>query len=813
MVLSLPKFTCVFISLLLFAVSNAQQQKDSTADFTVSLFNEQSQSIPSATVAILQDGKLIKLVIADTNGVAVIENIFAGAYTFSITHNSYETLNTSAYLFPETNSITIKLKPTATLLNEVSVSAKKPFIQNVQGKTILNVDASVLNIGTTVLEVLEKSPGVMVDKNGGISLKGKSGVLVLIDDKATYLSGAELNNLLSSMNSSQVEQIELIPNPPAKYDASGNAGVINIKTKKNKVKGFNGSVILTAGQGVYSKKNSSLVLNYRTGKFNIFLTYSTAYNKYFTNIYALRKYYNNSNLLTAVLDQPTRFKSDYFTNTIKTGIDYFISTKTTLGFVLGGNIIHRKAGSNATATWFDESGLQDSTVLTTSTSNNYFKNASINVNLRHALTPKQDIAVDIDGLNYKITNSQNFNNSLQGPSGYTEISRGSLPALLKIISVKFDHTLHFGKANVLLSGFKSSHINTDNTAAYQNFDGAVWQEDHNKSNHFLYKENINALYTSFDTEHKRFNMQAGLRYELTNYNAHQLGNLQQKDSAFHKMYSGLFPSGFLTYQADSSNSFTITVGRRLDRPAFQSLNPFTFIINKYTYETGNPFIVPQYSWNFELTHQYREFLTTAISYGVIKNYFSQLFLTDTVTGLLFYSQGNVGRTYNIGFSTTLVLSPVKWWSLTMQALYNYKELKGFNGTTDFRSDINQLNINLRNQFNFLKIYTGELAGFYTTRARNDLQEVLYPTGQVALGISRPVIKKKGTLKISVRDIFYAKSMEGFTQFNKATEYFYIRRDSRVISLGFTYRFGKAYKVNKRAAGGADDEIERVGTGR
>ncbi len=266
----------------------------------------------------------------------------------------------------------------------------------------------------------------------------------------------------------------------------------------------------------------------------------------------------------------------------------------------------------------------------------------------------------------------------------------------------------------------------------------------------------------------------------------------------------------MSYEADSSNTFTVTTGRRIDRPAFQKLNPFVFIINKYTYQTGNPFFLPQNSWNMEVSHQYKSVLTTAISYSIIKNYFSQLFLTDT-SGILIYSEGNVGRAKNIGLSVTVQVSPFKWWSINGQAMYNHKELKGYAGN-NYGSNVNQLHLNINNQFRINKVYTAELSGFYTTKARNDLQELLYPTGQLSAGIARPVLKKKGSLKISVRDIFFTQVMEGFTQFQLAEEYFILRRDSRVINLAFSWRFGKAQKQDRRSGGGASDEMERAGNG-
>ena len=256
--------------------------------------------------------------------------------------------------------------------------------------------------------------------------------------------------------------------------------------------------------------------------------------------------------------------------------------------------------------------------------------------------------------------------------------------------------------------------------------------------------------------------------------------------------------------------FTLTAGRRIDRPPFQKLNPFIFIINKYTYERGNPFFLPQYSWNMELSHQFKQLLTTTVSYSIIKDYFSQLFLNEG-NDILVYTNGNVGKMYNLGISVALQATPFKWWSLSGQAIYNHKELKGY-ANVNYASDISQINFSMNNQFRPGKIYTVELSGFYTTRARNDLQELLEPTGQLSAGVARSVFNKKGTLKLSARDIFFTQAMEGNTDFPSATEYFILRRDSRVFSLSFTWRFGKPQKTTRRSSGAADDEIQRVGSG-
>jgi iron complex outermembrane recepter protein len=805
----------LFILLTLFLKTGIAQTANAT-DTAISVLvrNDKREPVESATILLIRvsDSLLMRTAISNLQGKATIPRVAQGDYRFEISLAGYQTFISKSYSISEINkgSFEFELMPQSSTLQNITITGKRPLIERSKGKVLINVDAAVTNTGATVLEVLEKSPGVSIDKNGGISLQAKSGVLVLIDDKQTYLSGSELANLLSSMSASQVDQIELITNPSAKYDASGNAGIINIKTKKNKQKGINGTLSLSYGQGRYPKSNNSFLLNYRQGKFNSFFNFSTGYNESFTDIYALRDYYDVTGKTIASLDQTTYLKGQSLNNTIKTGVDYYATEKTSFGIAFTGVIVSRKGASDAKANWINENGGIDSTIITTGSSSNRFQNGSLNLNFRHTINKSQDISADFDWLNYDIRNEQYFSNTLDVPGGYNEASKGYLPSSIHILSGKIDHSFRFGQNGKLESGWKTSHTNTDNLAEYQYYDGGQWTEDYGKSNHFLYEESIHALYSSLEQKYKRLTFQAGLRYEYTTYNANQLGNAIKDDSAFSKKYSGLFPSGYISYQADSANTFTFTAGRRIDRPAYQKLNPFVFIINKYTYQTGNPYFLPQYSWNMELSHQFKNILTTAVSYSIIKNYFTQLFLTNS-DGILLYAEGNIDHAINLGVSVTVQASPAKWWSLTGQAVFNHKELSGY-VWDEYNSNINQLNLNINNQFRFGDTYTAELSGFYTSKARNDLQELLYPTGQVSAGVSRPILKKKGTLKLSIRDIFYTQAMEGLTDFENAEEYFLLTRDSRVVNIAFTYRFGKPVKATKRSGGSAADEIQRVGNG-
>ena len=701
-------------------------------------------------------------------------------------------------------------QPKSDTLQTATVTAHTPPIQRKKDRTIINVETSTTNIGSTVLEVLERSPGVTVDRNGGITLNGKPGVLVFIDDKPTYLTGDDLNNLLSSMNAAQVARIELISNPPARYDAAGNAGVINIRTKKSDNAGFNGSITTSCAQGVYPKSNNSVVLNYKKSRINTFLNYSFNDVDYLTNLYAYRQYYDQNKNVTAILQQPSYFTGTVTNNTAKAGLDYSASPHTSLGLELTGISIHRSGSNTGYANWLNAAGNTDSSVLTKTTPKNTFRNGAINLNARHTFSKSTELRADLDYLHYRMLGQQDFDNQLEETGGYDSVFRSSIPTTIDIYSGKFDATTILATSLTLQAGLKLSSSHTDNAATYQDWQNQQWVVDDTRSNHFVYQENIRAAYASLEGKQQKLGFQAGLRYEQTNYTANQFGNTRQKDSVVSRNYGNFFPSGYLSWPIDSLQSLTLTAGRRLDRPPYQNLNPFLYIINKYTYETGNPYLLPQYSWNFELTHQYRDLFTTTFSYSILTNYFSQIFLSDSTGTILFYTQGNVGTVKNLGLSESINIKPTSWWTLQFGSFFNYKQFRGFNGNSYF-SKIGQLNLNMNNQFTFGHGFSAELSGFYTTRAKNDIQELLYPTGQASAGAAKSILKKKGTVKLSFRDIFYTNAMEGLTSFPDASEYFKIKRDSRVIALSFTWRFGKSFKTASPHAGPTEEE-ERVREG-
>ncbi len=791
--------------------------------------DKSQKNIEAATVSLLKikDSSIIKTEISNKEGKFQFSGISQGTFLISLSavgHKTYFsnpfTLISADYNF---SLGTIQLQEDSRDLKAVVVISRKPFIEQKIDKMVINVDAAVTNVGSTALEVLEKSPGITVDRDGNISLKGKQQVLVMMDGRPTYLGHAELTNLLKSMPASSIDQIEIMTNPPAKYDAAGNSGVINIKTKKNKQAGFNGSVTLSYGQGRYWKTNDNFNLNYRTGKFNFFANGS--YNKWngFQELDILRKFKNaGSKELNAIFEQTSHMRSISDNYTLKIGADYYLTKKTTLGFVTTGFINPETFTSKNTSYLKNPEAITDSIVYATSSNESRWKNGSVNLNIRHEFdSTGRELTADLDYITYKATSAQSFVNTTYNPDWmqqHEEILRGDLPVNIDIYSAKIDYAQTIGKGVKFETGWKSSYVETDNSAFYYNIYDSGESVDYSKTNRFLYKENINAVYVNFNKQFKKVGVQTGMRYENTNYKGKQYGNPQRPDSSFSKSYGSLFPTVFISYKASEKHQWGINYGRRIDRPAYQDLNPFMFFLDNYTYQSGNPFIRPQFSDNVELSHTFKGILTTTLNYSYTKDFQTETFEQEKLPNgeegyATIVRQGNIGKRQNAGIAVSAQVPVNKWWTAILYTNLNYNKFSGEVNNELVNVEAFNLLVNINNQFKFEKGWSAELSGWYRTKGVEG-QIILEPFGQVSAGVSKQIIKGKATVKLSVRDIFYTQQVEGNINFNNTEAYFKNRRDSRVANISFVYRFGKQVNgtQSRKKSGGASDEQNRVKVG-
>ncbi len=774
--------------------------------------------LEAATVIVLQaiDSAIIKTTVTDKSGIFEIERLKEGKYLLRIESLGYEVLYSEPFelsaIHPAQEMAAIAMRSVSAQLNEVVVTTKRPFIEQTLDKTMVNVDASPTNVGLTALEVLEKSPGITVDKDGNISLKGKQGVLILVDGKPTYSAGAELVNMLKNLSSNNMDQIEIMSTPPAKYDAAGNSGVINIKTKKTKVKGINGSVTLGAGMGKKPKTNNSMNLNYRTGKFNMFANYSYNHNIGTQDLNLTRKFYSDASLASLFV-QNTKMVNDFENHTYKLGADFYASKKTTLGFVVNGFINPGSFSTDNVTNMLNPAGKLDSITLANNKSKESWKNTGANFNLKHVFdTAGTELTADLDYIKYKSSSDQLFQNSFFDKNGSqthaNEILRGYLPSDINIYSAKIDFTKSLKKGAKLEAGVKSSYVKTDNNAQYDLWVNQSWETDKGRSNHFLYTENINAAYVNLSKPFsKKWKGQLGLRMENTNAK----GDQKITNEVFERNYTQLFPTAYLGYTMNDKNQFALSYGRRIQRPDYEDLNPFYYFLDKYTYQVGNPYLKPQFSNKIEFTHTYKGFLTSSISYSKTSDIIQEVLEQIDSIHTSYIKRSNIAHQNNVNLNISALIPITKFWKANIYGEGNYNNYKGKVNDGSIDASGFGYMANVSNQFNFDKGWNLELSGFYRSKMVMGTL-VAKPMGVANFAVSKQVLKNKGTVRVNFRDFLDIQQFRGYSKYQNVDFNLRNQWDNRVVSVNFTYRFSKGQAAQQRQRGGANDESNRVKAG-
>ncbi len=763
------------------------------------VLDDKSTPLEAATISLMKasDSSLVKLSVTNKEGKFLFQNIPLGSYYVNVSAINYVKQTTTVFdinnLSPVKNIDAIVLQQQTKSLSNVTVISKKPLLEQKLDRMVVNVDASVTNVGSTALEILERSPGVSIDKDGKISLKGKPEVLVMVDGKPSYLSSSELANLLSNMNSNQINQIEIMTNPSAKYDASGNAGVINIKTKKNSTKGFNGSVTLNYGQGVFPKSNNSIMLNYRNTNMNAFLNYGYTLNKGFMNVDANRKFLDSTGKTSYTLDQTTHNLMLAQNNNLKLGFDYYIHSKTTIGFVASGFIAPQDQNSFTTSYLEDVNGNTTSIEKTTRTVDNQWKNGTLNINFHTSFdSSKKDLTGNFDYLHYDFSGNQNVNGNTYNAGGIlqsTSYLHNILPLKIDVYSARLDYVQSLKNGLKIDAGIKASIVKTSNSTQYYTIKNNEQKLLDSLSNNFNYTENINAAYVNLNKKFGDFNVQVGLRAENTNYKG--LETSKSGDSSFSRNYVNLFPTAFISYELDAKNQFGLSIGRRIDRPEYQQLNPFISIVDRYMQLSGNPYLQPQFSNNIELSHTYKNIFTTTLNYSVIHDMINETLLHKD--SIIIRSVGNIGTRYNFGISESATIPFTKWY--TGVFFVNLYENKYDGAIAGYSLNAKQvaLSLNINNQFSFQHGLSAELSGTYTTKDRDEGQALSLPIGQVSAGISKSLLNNKASLKFNIRDIFYTNIIRETQNFQDVQSTISRSRDSQVFNIAFVWRFGMQSK--------------------
>ncbi|WP_143305928.1 TonB-dependent receptor domain-containing protein [Chitinophaga vietnamensis] len=790
------------------------RSQDNSARLTGNVKDDAGQPVIAATVVLrkAQDSSVVKAALSDTSGAYVFEQIPYGNYFIHISSIGYQ----SATLRPVTvNSAALQLPEGilgshAKSLKGVTVTGKRPLIEQYADRTVVNAEGVVSAAGGSAMDVLEKSPGVAVDKQGNITIRGKQGVKVFIDGRATYVNGADLAGILRNMQASQIDQVEIISNPSAKYDAAGN-GVINIRTKKTNVSGFNGSVAVAYIQGRYPGTTQNINFNYRSGKFNLFGNGGYSYRKGFEDIYILRNFRKgpDGNIQT-IYDQNSFTRSTNQSLNGKLGLDFYASDRTTLGVAVSG--FHNPARSNTDNNTLLKSpdGKVQTQVIAPADMDGKWDNSEVDLSFKHRFdSSEHELSIDASYLQYNTTSVQHFNNNYFDAAGNPQeparIFMADMPGNIKIYTAKADYGVPLGYKGKLELGAKYSYVNTDNNAAYFDQKGGSWIPNDSLSNHFLYKEYVYAGYINYKKTIGDIELQAGIRAEQMQMKGHQLNG----NASFDRSYLQWFPSAMIAYSLDPQNKLSLSYSRRIERPDYRSLNPFRFYLDQYTYEEGNPYLLPQYSHNVELSHIFMDgALTTTLLYNKTNDVIQEVVQQRSATNETFIRPENISTRRIAGINTNLQLPLGDNLTTIAYLEFNNYKYSGIINSEPYSLSANTFSAQLRQQVKLSAVWMVELAGLYTSRAI-DGTFIQRPVGTFSLGLQRELFNRKATLRLNAVDLFRWYKYEATSRYQNVDVYALNRWQTQNLRLIFTYRFRSGMKLAERAADSASPEKERV----
>lgn len=808
----------IILALLLAGLSSfAQSQTLSILGKTI---DSEGTPIEAATVSLLNaaDSSLVKIELSDASGNFEFSSLKAGQFLLSVSSLGYEKYLGSPIQVNETSPkiqlSPLTLKGTSIDLKAVTVTAKKPFIERRADRTIVNVESSILATGSTALDILERSPGVVVNQNDAISLRGRSGVIVMIDGKPNPMSGADLSNFLRTLPSNSIDRIELITNPSAKYDAAGNAGIIDIRLKKDKNLGTNGSFAANYGQGVYPKAGAGLTLNHRNKKVNVFGSYNYNFRRGMNDLRLYRTFYEND-VRTGAYDQRNYLTIPYNTHTTRAGADFFPNKKTVFGVVASGTLNHFNPRAQNTSAVEGQEAEVVSYFGTSNRSKDRWFSWAANANFKRSINDKgHELTADLDFAEFGNQTEQLFTTLYSGLNGEKILPDyllfGDLRGNLKIRSLKADYALPLpGKAK-LEAGVKSSIVDADNELQFfdQSTPGTSVY-DSTISNHFIYQENINAAYLNYSQEWAKFSVQAGLRAENTNAEGTQLVNGEN----FDRHYTNLFPSVFLNYKFSEQYEMGLNFSRRLDRPSYQQLNPFKKFLDPSTYSAGNPYLNPQFTWAAEWSQTFWQKLNISLAASrTIDNITQVIAPVGGVDRVTIQTDSNLTTVDYVSIAANYNFDITDWWS-TINNFNAWRGQYSGNLANTTLSDGNLVaHFFTTHNFKFNNGWTAELNFNYKTREIYGFMD-LNPMWGLGAGIQKTMFDRRATLKLAVTDIFWQNLPSATIRFNDYVETFEVFRETRVATLSLNYRFGnKDVQQARRRQGGAEDEKRRAGSG-
>jgi outer membrane receptor protein involved in Fe transport len=804
---------------LLFLLSGCQfggfQLKAQTSISGV-VFDEQNHPVAFANVLLLAvaDSSFVKGGIVSEDGNFSLSQIVPGEYFLKVFMIGYNEQMTAPFVLVASNEDKhfdqIILGENRVLMNEVQVIAKKPVYEQKIDRMIVNVANSITSSGNNALEVLERSPGVIVNRqNNTISMSGKSGVVVMINGRLTYMPTEAVTQLLEGMSADQIERIEIITTPPAEYDAEGNAGYVNIVLKSNPDDGFNGSYGFTAGYGKGAIGNANVNFNYRNGKTNLYGDYGYLHESQEQYFYFYRSIPLNGEQIeteTESFRDPSRNN-----HTARLGLDYNLSQKTVAGVLFSGYDTkwEMDATNNATLT---SNGILDTLIILENQELNQWKHFGTNVNLQHTFSEGKLFSMDFDYLHYNDHNPTTYQNEYYDGDGqflFENYTRSKKETPINIMVGKLDYKAPLGKSFKMETGIKGSlsRFTNDVGVDYSN-DGESWVTDDELTDKYDLVESIMAAYLSFDASlDEKTSLKLGLRYEFTDSN---LGTEEEQDIV-DRQFGELFPTFYISRTLHEDHSLNFSYSKRITRPTFDDMAPFRIFVDPYTFFTGNPALQPAISNNIELSYRYKSALLS-VKYGIedstIAN-FQSIIIEGTNKQLIYAENLKEARV----FSQTLSFpfSPTKWWNMFVNGGLVFQEAtkNGEDGLETYEAT--SFNIFSSQTFTLPKEFTFEVSGFYYSGGLFGIFQ-LKPFGAVNLALQKKFGDRGGTLRLGYDDLFQTLAYSDELNLPEEQEYYeaYLKFAQSTIKLTYTRNFGnQGVKGSRSRSTGSEEERGRV----
>lgn len=773
-----------------------------------------SQTVPFASAIVInrKTKAIVRGAQTDIDGNLVMTGLPNGIFSFKVSYLGYQTMVRDSVSITdakkEINFGTINMKPSkGTVLNEVAITAQKSTMQLGIDKKIFSVDQSLVSEGGSASDLLQNVPSVQTDIDGNVSLRGSSGVRVLIDGKPSLIAGGNVAQILQSIPASSIESVELITNPSAKYDAEGQSGIINIVLKKNKKLGLNGSVALTAGNRDSYNANSSL--SFQNSKVNIFGNYSYRYgNRYgggFNNIT-----YLGSASSIDFAEQLTDSKSLDKGHNFKAGADFYVTEKSVLSFSGGFNM---RDNDRSELLSINKFGINSNPLeLSTRDNSNLGSGGSYDLNLDFSqkfAKPKEELTFNFsfsegDNDNNQIYDTDIYNVNGTPVTSFPNIQKNDNYGYNKNYNIQTDYTLPIGELGKIEAGYRSQIKFAENSQNSSNTDALTGEYITNLSlsNLFNNKDQVHALYINFQNQVKNFGYQIGLRGEDAKLDT-RLGTYQPNGQIVYTpgkvAYTRLYPSVFLTEKFKGEQQVQLSYSRRVNRPRGWDTNPFLDVSDPLSYRQGNPNLRPEDVHAFELSYSkyWKKVTLTSSAYMRRTNDVIQRVRTEPdAEGITITTPQNLTRSINSGLELISRVDVSKAWNFTGNVNLYQSKIKGVPAFGIIENSGFSWNANLTNNFVLPYGVTLQLKGDYRAPEvmAQGTRNAMY---SVDAGAKYDFKNKKSSLSLNVRDVFNTRKWTMTTTANNTIVDFSRRMQGTMANLTYSYRFGKTdFKFKK-----------------